>query len=130
VTPQHIAGRAAARIVSRLGGFTLVIELVAAWLAKHAEVTCAGFLERLGLEDVEALDALGEEKDVKLRRHNDERRLKAVLDPTLDALAAPERRAMEYAAFGPEDRCCGNRAYEDQGARACGIENEHNQGGW
>ena len=94
---------AAARIVKRLGGFTLAVELVAAWLAKHPEVTCAGFLERLGIEDTEALDALAEERDAALRRHNDERRLAAVLDPTLAALPPAAARAMEFAALLPPD---------------------------
>jgi tetratricopeptide (TPR) repeat protein len=90
---------AARRIVKRLGGFTLVVELVAAWLAKHREATCIGFLERLGVEDIETLEVLAEEKDVKLRRHNDERRLTAVLDPTLAGLVPSEKRTMEYAAL-------------------------------
>jgi len=94
---------AARRIVKRLGGFTLVVELVAAWLAKHREVTCAGFLERLRIEDIEALNALAEEQDVKLRRHNDGRRLEAVLMPTLNMLAPEERLAVDYAALRPPD---------------------------
>ncbi|MCX6901612.1 MAG: tetratricopeptide repeat protein, partial [Verrucomicrobia bacterium] len=94
---------AARRIVKRLGGFTLTVELVAAWLAKHRGTTFAAFLQRPGFESLEAFDLLAEEKDVKLRRHNDERRLAAVLDPTLDALAPAERRAMEYAALLPPD---------------------------
>ena len=94
---------AACRVVKRLGGFTLVIELVAAWLAKHREVTCAGFLERLGIEDIEALDRLAEDQDVRLRRHNDERRLEAVLVPTLNMLDPEERLAVDYAALLPPD---------------------------
>lgn len=31
---------------------------------------------------------------------------------------------------GPEDRCCGNRAYEDQCARAVGDNPEYYGGGW
>jgi len=92
---------AARLIVQRLGGFTL--ELTAAWLAKHRGVSCAQLLERPGMASLEGFDALAEERDVKLRRHNDERRLAAVLAPTLDTLSPAERRATEYAAMLPPD---------------------------
>ena len=89
---------AARRIVHRLGGFALAVELVAAWLAAHEGVTYAGMLERLGLEDLDTLDELAEDADVELRRHNHERRLAAVLAPALEGLSVAERRAVEYAA--------------------------------
>ncbi len=95
--------QAAQRIVQRLGGYSITIELVAAWLAAHPEVSCAGFLQRLGLEEFETLDALSEDQDAKLRRHNDERRLDAVLRPTLESLQPDERLALEYAALLPPD---------------------------
>ena len=89
---------AAERIVRRLGGFALTVELVGAWLANHPDVSCADFLERLGLEELEALDALAEDSDATLRRHNHERRLEAVLGPALDGLNDAEQAALEYAA--------------------------------
>jgi tetratricopeptide (TPR) repeat protein len=94
---------AARRIVKRLGGFTLVVELVAAWLAKHRDVACQAYMQRLGLEGLEAVDALAEERDVQLRRHNHERRLEAVLCPTLAQLQPTERLAVDYAALLPPD---------------------------
>jgi len=93
---------AATRIVRRLGGFTLAVELVAAWLASHPSVTYASFLERLSSENLEAVDGLADD-DVELRRHNHERRVHAVLGPTLDALTPEARRTIEYAAFLPPD---------------------------
>jgi len=96
------ADRAAAEAIVRLlGGFALAIELVAAKLAVTESATYAAVAEGLGLAD---LDTLAEESDVMLRRHNHEKRLPAVLGPTLDSLAAEERRAMEYAALLPPDR--------------------------
>jgi len=95
---------AARQIARRLGGFTLAVELVAAWLAQNPEVTCAAFLDRLGLEEFELLEDLGEDPDIELRRKNDEHRLSAVLKPTLEGLSPPERTALEYAALLPPDQ--------------------------
>ncbi len=91
---------AALRIVKRLGGFALAVELVAAWLASHPETNYAQFAEGLGLED---LETIADSDDVELRRHNHQRRLSAVLGPVLDELQPAERRALEYAACLPPD---------------------------
>src|SRR5882724_1076834 len=101
---NEIEREAARKIAKRLGGFTLAVELVAAWLAKHPEVTCAAFLERLGLEDLEALETLAEDRSLTLRRHDHERRLDAVLEPVLAVLGLAERHAMEYASLLPPDQ--------------------------
>ncbi|MEK6257480.1 MAG: tetratricopeptide repeat protein [Planctomycetota bacterium] len=90
---------AAQRIARRLGGFSLAVELVAAWLAEHPSVTCEDCLQRLGLEDLETLDDLTTDPNAELRRHNHERRLQAVLGPTLAALTPAARRALEFAAL-------------------------------
>ena len=95
---EREAGR---EIVKRLGGFALAIELVAAGLEAHPSATYAGVADGLGLEDI---DALAEDQDIELRRHNHERRLRAVLAPALEALEPPERRALEYAALLPPDQ--------------------------
>jgi len=89
---------AAQKVALRLGGFALAVELVGAWLAVHREVSYAGMLERLGLEGLEILDDLGQDSETVLRRHNEERRLAAVLGPTLATLSEPERRAIDFAA--------------------------------
>lgn len=55
---------AALRIVRKLGGFALAIELVAAGLAAHPSATYAGVADGLALGD---LDVLAEDRDVELR---------------------------------------------------------------
>ena len=91
---------AARRIVEKLRGFALAVELVAAGLVAHPSATYTGVAEGLELED---LDRLAEDQDVELRRHNHERRLAAVLKPTLDGLEPPELRTLQYAALLPPD---------------------------
>ncbi len=91
---------AAESIVRQLGGFALAIELVAAKLAVTESATYAGVADGLGLAD---LDTLAEDESVELRRHNHEKRLAAVLGPTLAALKPEERRAMDFAALLPPD---------------------------
>ncbi len=91
---------AAQTIVKKLGGFTLAIELVAANLAAHPSATYSSMAESIGLDD---LDLLAEDQNLKLREHNHERRLNAILGPTLASLSAEQRRTMEYAAFLPPD---------------------------
>ena len=92
---------AARRIVKRLGGFALAVELVAAWLAAHdPSSNYTKLADGLGLEDLEEIAG---EEDVQLRRHNHERRLTAVLGPVLDSLKPTDRRALEYAALLPPD---------------------------
>ena len=98
---DDIQREAARQIVKRLGGFALPIELVAAGLMVRKSATYASVAEGLGLED---LDTLAEDTDVELRQHNHERRLGAVLEPTLADLEPPELRAMEYAALLPPDQ--------------------------
>jgi tetratricopeptide (TPR) repeat protein len=92
---------ASRRIVKRLGGFALAVELVAAWLACHEQSSSYTQLAAgLGLEDLEQIAG---HEDVQLRRHNHERRLTAVLGPMLEGLKPAERRALEYAALLPPD---------------------------
>jgi hypothetical protein len=91
---------AAARIVEKLGGFALAIELVAAGLAAHPGATYADLADGIGLDD---LATLAEDGDIELRRHNHERRLRAVLGPTLRALSTEQLRTLELASFLPPD---------------------------
>ncbi len=91
---------AARRMVQRLGGFALAVELVGAWFLVHPGATYAGMADRLGLD---ALDQMAEANEVELRRHQ-ERRLSAVLGPVLQDLSPPERRALEYAALLAPDQ--------------------------
>ncbi len=91
---------AAYEIIGKLGGFTLAIELIAAGFAAHPSATYTGIALDLGLDD---LDTLAEDQDIRLRRHNHEKRLEAVLAPTLAGLKPNERRLMEFVAFLPPD---------------------------
>jgi tetratricopeptide (TPR) repeat protein len=93
---------AAGRIVKRLGGFTLAVELAAAHLAEHPDVTCARMADIIGLEDLEN-PVVVESADLQNIRYEHDRRLSAVLGPTLAALTPAERRALEYAALLPPD---------------------------
>ncbi len=90
---------AALRIVERLDGFALALEVVAASAAVHVE-KYSEIADRLGLA---LLDRLGSERDVETYRHNDEQRLSAVLMPVLEELSPIARRVMEFAAFLPPD---------------------------
>jgi tetratricopeptide (TPR) repeat protein len=89
------------KIVRRLGGLTLAVELVAAHLAEHPGVSAAQLAGTIGLEDLEHADVI---QSGEALRYEHDRRLSAVLAPALASLAAPERRALEYAAFLPPDQ--------------------------
>ncbi len=94
------AERDAARgLVRRLGGFTMAVELAAAYLMVHAEATYRSLAAVIGLEELEGIAA---DTDVELRRHQ-EKRLTAVLGPVLNGLGDAERQVMEMAAFLPPD---------------------------
>lgn len=91
---------AAWQIVKRLDGFTLAIELTAAFLAANESTSYAMMSEYLDLDD---LEEMAEDDGVELIRHNHERRLSAVLGPVLEGLKPAERRTLEYATFMPPD---------------------------
>lgn len=91
---------AARSIVRRLGGFALAVELVAAWLMVHESATYAGLSKGLGLEDLETFAG---DADPRIDLRHNERRLHAVLMPTLATLQSAEQRAMEYASLLPPD---------------------------
>ena len=88
------------RLVRRLGGFTLAVELAAAWLMAHPGGSYGRLVDGLSLVTWRNLAA---DQDVELRRHNHERRLSAVLGPVLEGLQPAERRTLEYAALLPAD---------------------------
>lgn len=100
---SDVERQAARSIVRRLGGFTLALELVAAYLAAHPELTCDTLADGLGLEDIEQIAGDAPE-DAPLRRHNHERQLTAVLTPVLSGLTPSERRTLEYAALLAPDQ--------------------------
>ena len=98
--PDDEEWHAARNIVRRLGGFALAIELVAAWLRTHTNISYTRMAEGLGVED---LDILAEDQDATLCRHNHQKRLSAVLAPMLAELSAAGTRAMQYAAIMAPD---------------------------
>lgn len=87
---------AAEQIVHQLGGFVLAVELVAAWMRKHPEISWVDMANGLKLEDLEILAG---DAGAELRRHNHEKRLEAILGPILDSLSLEELRTMQYAAY-------------------------------
>jgi tetratricopeptide (TPR) repeat protein len=98
--PDDAEREAGCRLVGRLGGFALAVELVAAWILVHPSTTYAQIVNGLGLDD---LEDIAQSDTVELRRHNHERRLTVVLSPILRELKPAERRVLEYAALLPAD---------------------------
>ena len=94
--------QAALSIVRRLGGHALAVEVVAVFLWKNPDISCAGYLARLEEEGLGALEGAGSDELVHLSRHP-ETLIGPLLKPTLDQLTPPERCALEYAALLPAD---------------------------
>jgi tetratricopeptide (TPR) repeat protein len=92
---------AASGIVDRLGGFALALELVASRMLVKKSLTYQGVLQGLNLD---LLDAYAEDQNVVLQRHNHEKRLEQVLQPTLDDLCPAALMTLRLAALMPPDR--------------------------
>ncbi len=91
---------AALTIVRRLGGFTLAVELVGAFLSVSLGSSYTRLAPVLGLED---LEEFADMRVVNLHQHNHVRRLSAILGPMLRELPEEERRVLDYAALLPPD---------------------------
>ncbi len=76
---------AAQALAEALGGYTLV-EVVAAYLAAHKEITAADFLKRMEEEGLTEADTLAEDKRVGAAIRHREKQLAFVLDQTLALL--------------------------------------------
>ncbi len=104
---QHFANdseRAAAKAISkRLGGFPLAVEAVAVFLGLNPEVTCSGFLKRLGEEGLDAPDRLAGEADVANRIRHRDKQLSSVFTPAIAQLGEVERFVLHAAAVLPAD---------------------------
>ena len=100
-TPEERA--AAETIARRLGGFALCVEVVGAFLGQHPEQSYAQFLATLGLEDLAPVDLAAERRDVVTRRHNNEKRLRVILDHTLRELSPEAMSALHFASLLPPD---------------------------
>jgi tetratricopeptide (TPR) repeat protein len=94
---------AAKEIVRRLGYFTLAVQYAAVYLGRFApHIDCAGFLDYLKEEGLEALDtaaALGEERVL-----HGERSLRITLQPTLNRLTEAQKLNLGFAAILPPDQ--------------------------
>ena len=95
--------KAAQRIVHRLGGHALAVEVVAVYLWQNPEIGYADYLARLEEEGLAALDAAGEDPSVQISRHP-EKLLGRLLEPTLQRLSSAELLVLESAAVLPPDR--------------------------
>jgi tetratricopeptide (TPR) repeat protein len=94
---------AAARIVQRLGGFTLAIEAVAIYLGLHPELRPAAYLRRLERDGLVSVDALAGQGEVGSQMHHREKQLAIVLAQTLEGLTDLERDALDLASLLPAD---------------------------
>lgn len=95
---------AASAIGRRLGGFALCVEVTGAYLSQHSEITYCDFLEIMGLDDLERIDQVATESDVLTRRHNNEKRLRAILAPTFVTLSAETKTMLRFAALLAPDQ--------------------------
>ncbi len=94
---------AAGRIVARLGGHTLAMEVVAVYLWQTPEVSYSGYAARVGAEGLGAVEGVAMEEGVELTRHH-ETVLSQLLAPTLDSLDSTETLIVNYAALLPPER--------------------------
>jgi tetratricopeptide (TPR) repeat protein len=94
---------AARRVIRRLGGHPLAVEVVAVYLWQTPEVNYAGYAARLEREGLDALEGTARDDKVELSRHQ-QKLLSELLEPTLAGLSRQERLAIEYAALLPPDR--------------------------
>ncbi|MCX5674853.1 MAG: tetratricopeptide repeat protein, partial [Planctomycetota bacterium] len=98
------AERAAAmEILKLLGGYTLVVEVVAVHLAERAgTLTCAAMLERLKRQGLGELETLAGSTNRAVGHV--EKLLSVTLAPTLQGLTEPERLVLMLAALLPPDQ--------------------------
>jgi tetratricopeptide (TPR) repeat protein len=101
---DEVEAQAARRIVELLGGFTLGIELVGAYLADRKEVTYAGYLTRLEVEGLSGADALAGNAKTAARIRHREKQIGRVVDDTLTTLPEAAREVLAQAALFPPDQ--------------------------
>lgn len=94
--------KAALRIVNRLGGHSLAVEVVSVFLWQNPDISYADYLARLEEEGLAAVDGAAEDDSVQLSRHT-EKMIGPLLEPTLQALSPEERAIVEIAALLPPD---------------------------
>ena len=94
--------KAALRIVRRLDGHCLAVEVVAVFLWQNPDVSYQDYLVRLEEEGLAAIEGAGSDELVQLSRHT-EKLIGSLLEPTLAALSAEERSVIETASLLPPD---------------------------
>ncbi len=99
-TPEE--REAAQRIVQRLGGHALGVEVVGVYLWQTPDVDYAGYLARLETEGLEALDGVARDENIELSRHQGPI-LSDLMEPTLSRLSPAEAAAIDFAALLPHD---------------------------
>ena len=100
------AEEAAAReIVRELGGFTLAIELVAAYLQAHARdgATCVKYLAWLRQQGVTATDEQGKDQPTAARVRYRNLQVGAIVRDTLEKISPAARHILTLAALLPPD---------------------------
>ena len=99
---------AARAIVADLAGYTLAVELVAAYLGAYAaDLVPAQYLERLhqgGGDPLDQVDPLADWAGVPGQIRHPQKRVGAVLDWSLARLSPPARTALHFAALLQTDR--------------------------
>ncbi|MDZ4693290.1 toll/interleukin-1 receptor domain-containing protein, partial [Terricaulis sp.] len=96
--------RAARNVVELLGGFTLGVELVGAFLAERTEVTYSGYLARLETEGLRGADVLAGDARTAARVRHREKQIGRVVEDTLATLPEAAREVLACAALFPPDQ--------------------------
>ena len=95
---------AAWEIVHALGGYTLAVELVGAYLGMHPGVTAVAYLQRLIDEGLTTTDDLAHDPDVERRIHHRQKQLALVVKDTLGLLSEAARTVLHFASLLPPDQ--------------------------
>ena len=92
-------------LVEALGGYTLVVEVVGAYLGAYPEVAPGAFVERLKKEGLLDVDRLTSDAQVKDAVRHREKQLGIILDATLERVEAnpAARTLLDCAAFMAPD---------------------------
>jgi len=89
--------QAARNLCDMLGGYTLAIELAAAYLGEHPEISPAQYCEELLSDGLTGIDDAITEIDEKPRHR--EKQLTVVLEWTLTRLSEPAKHVLEHACW-------------------------------
>jgi hypothetical protein len=96
---SDVEKEAARRVVHRLDGYVLALEIVSVYLWQNPDVSYNGFLERLEHDDLEAIEGASLEGS-QLSRYN-QNRISQLLLSTLNSLSSTERLAIAFASLLP-----------------------------